>query len=95
MAAKKRKSVRGNLCSTPVGPSLAYAEKSPYRKKIQDKEREEIIKKEIMNDIALINVQINQLLMTIGHTTKIDEAYTMRQQMLDLLRFKYNILESY
>lgn len=57
--------------------------------------RDAVMKIEVANDIKVINAQVNQILLSIGVTTKADETYGLRQQMLELMRFKYNIIESY
>lgn len=89
---KRRRTGLVKVCDEP-----AMAEMSPRVRKSgkSNKEIEELLRKEITSDVAAVNMQVNQILMTIGVTTKLDEVYTLRQQMLELLRFKYNIIDNY
>ncbi len=48
----------------------------------------------LKKDIDFIDEQINVMSLTVGHL-KAEDQYSIRQQMLELLRFKYTLLGCY
>lgn len=89
MAAKKRKRSRSlNVAVMPEPISLGGLKLKKNRTAVDKKRRE----KEVENDLKVVNQQINHIMMVLGTITKPEEQYSLRQQMMELLRFKYNEL---
>lgn len=98
MAARKTKTrkvtrKKRSFTNLSIVDAIMSPGKKPTRK--ASSKADEIIKKEILQDVSVVNVQVNQIILTIGSTPKAEDQYSLRQQMLDLLRFKYSILENY